>query len=188
VVHKTGRFGDYLEVEQTEDEKASGDKPRRVTLPKDVAPAQITDGVLAILLSYPRSIGDHPETGDAITIALGRYGPYLSCGAKKANVGDWRRGANLTLEEAVEELAKPPRARRGPEELRNLGKAEGIEGDVRVLSGRYGPYVSDGTTNATLPKGLAPEAVTIEQAADLIKARAALGPSKKRRFVRRKKS
>ncbi|MEX2243376.1 MAG: type I DNA topoisomerase [Fimbriimonadaceae bacterium] len=188
VVHKTGRFGDYLEVEQTEEEKAAEEKPRRVTLPKDVSPAEITDEVLGVLLSYPRVIGDHPESGEAITIALGRYGPYLSCGTKKANVGEWRRGASLTLAEAVEELAKPPRARRGPEELRNLGKAEGIEGDVRVLSGRYGPYVSDGTTNATLPKGIAPEAVTIEQAADLIKAKAALGPTKKRRFVRRKKS
>ena len=187
VLHKTGRFGDYLEVEQTEDEKAAEVKPRRITLPKDLVPSAISEGDLRILLSYPREIGAHPESGDLITLALGKFGPYLSCGTKKANTGDWRESAVLTLEGAVEALAKPVRGRSGPEEIKNFGRAEGLEGDVRLMSGRYGPYVTDGKTNATLPKGTAPESVSLEQAVDLIQKKAAQGPVKKRKFVRRKK-
>lgn len=187
VLHKTGRFGDYLEVEQTEKEKTAEEKPRRVTLPKELQPSNIDVESLGYLLSYPRIIGSHPETKEEIVIALGKFGPYLSCGEKKANVGDWRSGATLTVDEAVETLLKPNRARSGPEELKNLGKAEGMEGDVRVMSGRYGPYVTDGKTNATLPKAHSPETITLEQAATMIKEKAALGPVKKKRFIRRKK-
>ncbi len=188
VVHKGGRFGDYLEVEQTEEEKASGDKPKRVTLPPNLLPSQIDEAVLAQLLSYPRTVGNHPESGEPIVVALGRYGAYLTCAEKKANVGDWRLGASMTLDEAVTALAAPPRARRGPEPIKSFGKVEGLEGEVRLMSGRYGPYVTDGTTNATLPKGADPETLTVDQAVELIKARAALGPAKKkRRFVRKKK-
>jgi DNA topoisomerase-1 len=187
VVHKTGRFGDYLEVEQTEEEKASGEKPKRVTLPKELAPGSISEADLAVLLSYPRVIGIHPETGEEITVALGKFGPYLSCGSKKANVGDWRRGPALTIEDAVTELAKPSRGRSGPSEIKSFGPVEGLEGDVRLMSGRYGPYVTDGKTNATLPKGTVPEDLSLEKAVELIKAKAAQGPTKRRRFVRRKK-
>ena len=187
VVHKTGRFGDYLEVEQTDEEKAAEEKPRRVTLPPGVAVAQVNDEILSVLLAYPRTVGVHPESGEPIIVALGRYGAYLTCGEKKANVGDWRLGATLTVEQALEELAKPPRARRGPEVIKSFGKAEGTDSEIKLLSGQYGPYVSDGTTNATLPKGTAQESLTLEQAIELIKAKAALGPTKKRRFVRRKK-
>jgi DNA topoisomerase-1 len=187
VVHKTGRFGDYLEIEQTEEEKAAEEKPRRVTLPPGVAVSQVNDEILAVLLAYPRTVGAHPESGEPIIVALGRYGAYLTCGEKKANVGDWRLGATLTVEQALEELAKPPRARRGPEVIKSFGKAKGTDSEIKLLTGQYGPYVSDGTTNATLPKGTAPESLTIEQAIELIKAKAAMGPTKKRRFVRRKK-
>ena len=186
VLHKTGRFGDYLEVEQTEAEKTAEEKPRRVTLPKDIAPSALDDSTLAVILSYPREIGNHPNGGEMISVALGKYGPYLICGAKKANVGDWRKGASLTLEEAVAALEKPSGKRAGPEELRSFGKVEGFDGDVRVMSGRYGPYVTDGKTNATLPKGILPADVTLEQAADLIKKREALGPVKRKRFTKRR--
>jgi DNA topoisomerase-1 len=187
VFHKSGRFGDYLEVEQTEEEKARDEKPKRVTIPKDLAPGSITEDDLRILLAYPREVGVHPETGETITVALGKFGPYLSCGAKKANVGDWRKGAGLTLEEALEALAKPARGRSGPEAIKSFGTVEGLEGEVRLMSGRYGPYVTDGKTNATLPKGVAPEDVTLEQAVDLIQKKAAQGPTKRRKFVRRRK-
>lgn len=187
VLHKTGRFGDYLEIEQTEEEKAEELKPKRITLPKDVPVSSLDDEVLRVLLSYPRTIGPHPETGEDVVVALGKFGAYLSCGAKKANVGEWRKGAALTLDEAVAILAQPARSRSGPEALKSFGTVEGLEGEVRLMSGRYGPYVTDGKTNATLPKGIAPESVTLEQAVDLIQKKAALGPVKKRRFVRRKK-
>ncbi|MCH7945220.1 MAG: type I DNA topoisomerase, partial [Armatimonadetes bacterium] len=152
VVHKTGRFGDYLEVEQTAEEKQKGDKPRRITLPKGLRPSEIEDADLAILLSYPREVGAHPKSGDTITVALGKFGPYISCGAKKANVGDWRKGPALTVEEAVALLEAPKKGRSGPEVLKALGVLEGLEGEVRVMSGRFGPYVNSGKVNAALPK------------------------------------
>ncbi|HXH60308.1 MAG TPA: type I DNA topoisomerase [Fimbriimonadaceae bacterium] len=186
VIHKTGRFGDYLEVEQTDAEKESGEKPKRVTLPKDVSPTAIDGQTLATLMSYPREVGTHPESGEAITLALGKFGPYLSCGTKKANIGDWRKGPSVTLEDAVAALASGGNRRTGPEEIKNFGKVEGFEKEIRLLSGRYGPYVTDGKTNATLPKGLDPHTVTIEKAVELIKERAAKGPAKKRRFTRKK--
>jgi len=155
-------------------------------LPKDVSASSLNDEVLSVLLSYPRSLGKHPETGEDVVVALGKFGAYPSCGAKKANVGEWRKGAALTLDEAVAILAQPARSRSGPEALKSFGTVDGLQGEVRLMSGRYGPYVTDGKTNATLPKGVAPESVTLEQAVDLIKAKAALGPVKKRRFVRRK--
>ena len=89
------------------------------------------------------------------------------------------------MEGALEAFAKPSRMRNTPTPLKTLGAS--AEGEVRVMSGRYGPYVSDGKTNATLPKGTDPEGVSLEQAVELLKAKAAQGPTKKRRFVRRKK-
>jgi DNA topoisomerase-1 len=101
-------------------------------------------------------------------------------------VGDWRTAATMTLQEALDALANPQNNRggrgarsAGPEPLRTLGTAEGLAGEVRVMSGRYGPYVTDGQTNATLPKTITPEAVTLEQAAELLIAKAAAGPSKR---------
>lgn len=185
VVQKSGRFGDYLEIQQTEEEQASGEKPKRVTIPPGLIASQVDAEALEILLSYPRTIGNHPESGEPIVIALGRYGAYLTCGEKKANVGDWRVGHKLTIEGAVEALAAPPRARRGPEAIKSFGKVEGLEGEVKLMSGRYGPYVTDGTTNATLPKGTDPDALTVELAVELIKKKMEAGPSPKRKAFRK---
>ncbi|MCH8978224.1 MAG: hypothetical protein IH945_03145 [Armatimonadetes bacterium] len=186
VLHKTGRFGDYLEVEQTRAERESGEKPRRITIPKELKPSEIEDAELAILLSYPREIGPHPESGDLISVALGKFGPYLICGEKKANVGDWRKGASVSLAEAVEFLAAAKKGRAGPEAIKDFGELPGLEGPVLLMSGRYGPYVKNGKVNATLPKGLAPEDLTPEKAVALIKEKIAKGPVKRRRFAKKK--
>ena len=186
VLHKTGRFGDYLEVEQTEAEKESGEKPKRITIPKELKPADIGDEELAILLSYPREIGKHPESGDMISVALGKFGPYLICGDKKANVGDWRQGASITVDEAVVFLVNAKKARSGPEIIKDFGELEGLEGPVQLLSGRYGPYVKNGKVNATLPKGLDPADLTPEKAVELVKEKAAKGSTKRRRFTKKK--
>ena len=186
VLHKTGRFGDYLEVEQTAAERESGEKPKRITIPKELKPSEIEDADLAILLSYPRSIGEHPESGDMISVALGKFGPYLICGGKKANVGDWRKGASVSLAEAVEFLANAKKGRSGPEALKDFGELPGLEGPVQLMSGRYGPYVKNGKVNATLPKGLSPDDLTPERAVELIKEKIAKGPSKRRRYAKKR--
>lgn len=190
ILAKTGRFGAYLELEQTEEEVEAKVKPTRVGLPPGVTPAQLTEEDLTVLTSYPKVIGNHPETGEPINLLLGRYGPYLQTGTKNANAGEWKTAPNLTVDQAVELIAEGGKGRKSgaPEPLKELGEAEGCDGPIKVMSGRYGPYVTDGKTNATIPKGTDPESVTIEQAAELIKTRAAAGPSKrpKRKFTRKK--
>jgi len=190
ILSKTGRFGPYLELEQTEEEVEAKVKPTRVGLPPGVTPAQLTEEDLGILTSYPKVIGTHPETGDPINLLLGRYGPYLQTGTQNANAGEWKTAPDLTVEAALQLIAEGGKGRKAgaPEPLKELGEAEGCAGPIKVMSGRYGPYVTDGTTNATIPKGTDPQSVTIEQAAELIKARAAAGPSKKpkRKFTRQK--
>lgn len=179
VFAKTGRFGAYLEVEPEEGEE----KPKRVTLPPGETAESLDEESLQLLLSYPRVLGKHPETGEDVNLLLGRYGPYLVSGTANANTGDWRASAKMTLEEAVKALAEGGSKRKasGPSVIRELGEAEGLAGPAKLMDGRYGPYVSDGTTNATLPKGTDLDGVTLEQAAELIKAKAAAGPSKRGR-------
>lgn len=185
VFKKVGRFGPYLERAPL----AEGEDPKRLTLPPDVDESSLTDEDLALLFTFPRLIGIHPESNEEVQVLLGRYGAYLSAGVKKANIGDWRKGAEIELEEALKLLAEPPKrgaaTRSAPEPLRVLGTAEGLEGEIKVMSGRYGPYVTNGTTNATLPKSLAPETVTLEEAANLIKEKAAAGPAPKKRFTKK---
>lgn len=186
VYHKKGRYCDYLEVEPEEGDDST---PKRVTLPPNFDPSSADAEHLALLLSYPRTIGKHPENGEDIVLALGRYGPYLTAGDKRANTGDWLESAKMDLDGAIKALEEGGTRGRSskPEALKEFGKLDGVEGEVRLMSGRYGPYVTDGTTNATLPRGTDPDSLTPEQAVELIKAKAAAGPSKKRRVVRRKK-
>lgn len=191
VFRRKGRFGPYLEVEQSEEEKAAGAKPKRVTLPAELASRPLSDDEVATLLSFPRSLGDHPELGQEVTVSIGQYGPYVKCGTEIRNVADWQEAARLSLDGAVDLLAQPkgtrsragsstPRAEIKP--IQEFGELPDTAGPVRVMPGRYGPYVTDGKTNATLPKALDPALVTAEQARELILAKAAQPPSKLKRF------
>jgi DNA topoisomerase-1 len=184
VFHKKGRFGDYLEVEPLEGEE----KPKRVTVPPGVNAGDLSQDDLDLLLAFPKTLGQNAE-GHDVVLAVGRYGAYLSAGEKKANVGDWREAGNLTLEGAITaiETGRAARTSKGSTEpIAVLGTADGIEGEIKVLEGRFGPYVSNGKIHATIPKSKAPASVTLAEAAEMIKAKAAAGPSKKK-FVRRKK-
>jgi DNA topoisomerase I len=132
-------------------------------------------------LQFPRSLGNHPETGAEVVVAVGRYGAYLTAGESKANVGDWRTGLTITLDEAVQALAAKGagRQRGKAEAILEFGSIEGAAGPVRVLDGRYGPYVTDGETNATIPKGTDPKTLTAAAALDLLQKKKAAGPSKR---------
>lgn len=178
VYAKSGRFGAYLEVSADE-----GETPKRVTLPPGVQISALSEDIVVRLLEFPKVIGAHPETGDDIVLAVGRYGAYLTAGEKRANAGDWEAALALDVDSAVKLIAEGGRGRKaaGPSVLAELGEAEGVAGPVRVLDGRYGPYVSDGEVNATIPKGTDPKTIDLAAAVELIKARAALGPVKKTR-------
>jgi DNA topoisomerase-1 len=169
---KTGRFGPYVE---------RGDK--RASVPKDVPVENVDAEVAERLLSLPREIGPHPETGKPITASIGRYGPYLAHDGKYAKLNSTAEVFETGMNAAVAKLADAASGggrQRGAarEPIAVLGKHPNGK-DVKVMAGRYGPYVSDGTTHATLPKGAEPKSVTLDDAVRLIDEKAAKGPSKR---------
>ncbi len=183
ILLKTGRFGPYVE---------RGDK--RASIPKDVPVDDVTAEIAERLLSLPREIGAHPETGKPITASIGRYGPYLAHDGKYAKLGSTAEVFETGMNAAVAKLADAASGggrQRGAsrEPIAVLGKHPASGGDIKVMAGRYGPYVTDGTTNATLPKGAEPKSVTLDEAVRMIDERAAKGPpAKKGRRPARKKA
>jgi DNA topoisomerase-1 len=180
------RNGYYLETERTPEEIEKKVKPRWISLPPGVDPMSLSAEELDQICRLPKDIGKHPETGAPILLKIGKFGSYLESGAETRSV-DWILGIKMNTEQAVAVLAQPKgaAARRAAGPLKEFGELEGAAGPVRVLAGRYGPYVTDGTTNATLPKGTDPEQITAEGALELLKAKAAAGPAPKKRFVRK---
>ena len=185
VTLKVGRFGEYLELAQTEEEKEEKVKPRRVSLPRGLKVTDLTAEIAQQLIQLPRTLGLHPESGEEITTGIGRFGPFVKHGDDFRNLETWQRACEIELGEALEILKQPKkgRGRRGAKApktvLKEIGEVEGAAGPVNVLDGRYGPYVSDGKLNASLPKGADPQTVTAEQAAKLL-AEAAERKKKKR--------
>ena len=185
ILLKTGRFGPYVE-------RGEGKDAKRASIPKDVPIEDVNTEVAERLLSLPREIGAHPETGQPITASIGRYGPYLAHDGKYAKLGSTAEVFETGMNAAVAKLADAASGggrQRGAarEPIALLGKHPGGK-DVKVMEGRYGPYVSDGATHATIPKGTDPKAVTLGEAIRLIDERAAKGrPAKKGRKPARKK-
>ncbi|MBV6502619.1 MAG: DNA topoisomerase 1 [Fimbriimonadales bacterium] len=166
VTVQTGRYGAYLEESLTEEEKAAGQKPKRVALPKGVGPQEVTKEVAEKLLSLPRSLGVHPQTGEDLQTAIGRYGPYLRHGSEFRSLESWEQACDITLEEAVQLLATPKPGRRAKTAAKS-SVIKDLEG-IRVMNGRYGPYVTDGTVNATIPKSMSPATISREEAERLL--------------------
>jgi len=179
---KTGRFGPYVE---------RGEK--RASIPKDVPLEDVTTEVAERLLSLPREIGPHPETGKAITASIGRYGPYLAHDGKYAKLSStaevFETGMNAAVAKLADAASGAGRKGGAPREpIAVLGAHPASGKEIKAMEGRYGPYVSDGTTHATLPKGSDPKSVTLDEAVRLIDERAAKGPSKKKGRPARKKA
>jgi DNA topoisomerase-1 len=181
----TGRFGPYVQLGEQED--GSKKKPKRASLFATQTPETVTLEEALQLLSLPRSLGDDSE-GREIVASPGRYGPYL----KRAD-GDTRslntedQLFTVTIGEA-EALFAQPKQRRGRQQkppIAELGQHPDSDAPVRVLDGRYGPYVTDGTTNATVPRGTDPAALTLPEAVALLRARAEMGPRKARKATKK---
>lgn len=175
VSRKSGRFGPYVEM-------GEGKEAKRASIPKDVPSEDFGLEWAIKLLSLPRTVGLHPESGEPVTASFGRYGPYLAHAGKYARLTStaevFETGMNSAVVKLAEAAANPGRGRgaaRAP--LKELGKHPRTEAEIKLMEGRFGPYVTDGTTNATLPKSIAPDTLTLEEAAQLIDARAAM-PSK----------
>ncbi len=166
VLLKSGRFGPYVQLGEDE-------KPKRASLPKTWAPDTLTLERALKLLSLPREIGPHPEDGEMITAAIGRYGPYVHHAKTYANIGSVEDVFEIGINRAVDVLAeKRSKARKAATALKELGDHPESGKPVRVMDGRYGPYVKYEKINATLPKGTDPQSVTMEQALEWIAAKA----------------
>jgi DNA topoisomerase-1 len=181
VLRRTGRFGPYIQL-------GEGKEAKRASIPKDLADFDL-DWALK-LLSLPRQVGIHPETGEPITASIGRYGPYLAHAGKYAKLSSTRDVFETGMNAAVTLLAEAANrggARSGAkaEPIKTLGEHPTSGGEMKVMPGRYGPYVTDGTTNATIPKDAKPEELTAEQAIALIDARVAKGPPAKKKGARK---
>ncbi|KAB2940934.1 MAG: type I DNA topoisomerase [Hyphomicrobium sp.] len=187
VTLRTGRFGPYIQLgEGSEDEK-----PKRSSIPKGVDAASVDLDYALKLLSLPREVGLHPETGKPITSGLGRYGPFILHDGMYANLESIEEVFNVGLNRAVALLAEKAAGgksrfqRAKPTVLKDLGEHPDGGGKIEVLSGRYGPYVKHGSVNATIPNGKDPASLSVAEAVELIAARAAKGPSKKKKPVRK---
>jgi DNA topoisomerase-1 len=182
-----GRFGPYVQLGEISDDKKAA-KPKRTSLLSTMTEQSVTLDDALRLLSLPREVGKHPSDGEPIVASPGRFGPYIKHGKEFRSLENEERLFTVSLDEAVALLAEPKKSRRRQSAaktvLRELGPHPKGGAPVNVLAGRYGPYVTDGTTNASLPKGMTPEAVTMEQAVELLAARA--GAPKRGRVTRRR--
>ncbi len=179
---RSGRFGPYV---QRGEATAEQPKPDRASLPKGWSKDDLDLDKALLLLSLPREVGAHPEDGEMIEAGIGRYGPYVKHGKLYANLKEVDDVFTIGMNRAVEELAKKAesRGRRGgaatAKPLKELGDhPDG--GAMNVYDGRYGPYVKWEKVNATLPKGVDPQAMTAEMAIELVNAKAKKGGAKKK--------
>jgi DNA topoisomerase I len=167
---RDGRFGPYVQL-------GDGDKPKRASLPKGWSPGELDLERALALLSLPRDVGTHPETGKMIQAGIGRYGPYVNHDGTYANLSSAEEVFEVGLNRAVSVLAEKKAGGRGAREstpAKTLGDhPEG--GPITLRAGRFGPYVSHGKINATIPRSRDPETLTLEEAVSLIAAKAEAG-------------
>jgi DNA topoisomerase-1 len=173
---REGRFGAYLQ----QGEGGEGDKPKRSSLPKGLAPGDVTLEQAVALLSLPREVARHPTSGEPILAGIGRYGAYVQHGKTYANLGKdddiLEIGANRAIDLIVAKESGAGGGRRfGSAPGRALGDHPTQGGPVTVKEGRYGAYINHGKVNATLPKGTDPATITLEGAVALLAEKAAGG-------------
>ena len=193
VTLRTGRFGAYLQLgEQGKDKE---DKPKRSSIPKGVDAATIDLEKALQLLSLPREVGLHPETGNMITAGLGRYGPFVLHDGKYANLESMEEVFTVGINRAVAVIAEKAAGggkgrfqRAGPTVLKDLGAHPDDGGPVQILSGRYGPYIAHNKVYANVPRSKEPEAVSVEEAVALLAERIAKGGGKKSKAKAPKKA
>lgn len=207
VVVKDGRFGPYVqetdaeepeEVDQATGEvveapkkrgvkKEAAPKPRTASLFRSMSVDTIDLGTALQLLSLPRVVGADPATGEEITAQNGRFGPYLKKGTDSRSLDNEQQIFDITLEEALAKYAEPKYgARRASSALKEF-EADPVSGKpIKLKDGRFGPYVTDGETNATVPRGENAMEITFERAVELIADKRAKGPAPKRAASARK--
>ncbi|WP_257549854.1 type I DNA topoisomerase [Sphingopyxis sp. DBS4] len=184
VTKRSGRFGPYIQL-------GEGKEAKRSSIPKDIPTEDFDLDYALRLLSLPREVGVHPESGKPILAGLGRYGPYLLHDGKYGKLTGTAEIFDIGMNAAVVRIAEAAngggRGRAKVEPLKTFGAHPTSGGEIKLMAGRFGRYVTDGTTNATLPKTIEPDALTEEEAIALIDARAAKGPAKGKKKAAPKK-
>jgi DNA topoisomerase-1 len=201
---KTGPYGYYFQLGENGDKK---NKPKMVSLMPTMAPETVTLEEALKLFTLPRSLGKDPKSGEDVIATRGRFGPYVQCGKESRSFKyDMYSPLDITLEQALELLAQEKSSRRvikEPETLRVIGKAPAVapvastkskkkavaaeqqqaagEVTIELKSGRYGPYITDGEINVTVPKDFDLEKITLEQALNMLDEKRAKGPVKRRK-------
>jgi DNA topoisomerase-1 len=182
---KTGRFGPYVQL-------GEGEKPQRSRIPRPFSPETLDLEKALQLLSLPREIGTHPESGKPITAGFGRFGPFIAHDGAYASLESpedvFTVGINRAVALLAERKAKGAARFGAAQALRELGPASEGGPNIKVMRGRYGPYVTDGKINATLPRSADPMTVSLSEAKELIEARAAKDPASPRRGKRTAKA
>jgi DNA topoisomerase-1 len=178
ILVRSGRFGPYVQLGETE----GSERPRTSSLFKSMDPNTLTFSEALSLLSLPRVVGTDPASGEEIRASNGRFGPYLKKGSDTRSLDSEEQLLTVTLEQALDVFSRPRvrggRAAAAP--LRELGPDPETGQPMVVRVGRYGPYVTDGTTNVSLRRGDEPEAITADRAADMLAERRAAGPPARR--------
>jgi DNA topoisomerase-1 len=184
VFRLVGRFGPFVQLGEQEED---GPKPKRASLPKGMTIEEVDLDAALSLLALPRDLGTHPETGKPVRAGIGRYGPYVvhEKDFRSLQAGD--DVLTVGLDRAMALLSEPKRGRKARAALRELGPHPDDGEPIRLFDGRYGPYVKHGKVNASLPKGVAAEEISVEQAVELIAERVAKMKSGKGRRGGRKK-
>jgi DNA topoisomerase-1 len=183
---KTGRFGPYVQLGAVEEKQ----KPKNASLMKNMSPEDVDLETALKLLALPRTVGEHPESKEPIVAHNGRYGPFIKCGEETRSLPAELSPLDVTRDQALELLAQPKtrgRRRAAPKEpLKVYGSSPVTDEPVRLLDGRYGAYITDGTTNVTLPKDTTADEITLEKALELLAERAAKGPTRKKKAAKKK--
>ena len=183
---KEGRYGTYVQLGSTDDDE----KPKNAGLLKGMESKDVDLEVALKLLSLPRTMGDHPDSQEPVVAHNGRFGPYIKCADETRSLPAEISPIDVTLEQALHLLSQPKQNRRGraapKEPLKVFGESPVTGEAIKLLDGRYGPYVTDGTTNASIPKSIPSEEVDFKMAVDLLAQRAAKGPVKKKKRATKK--
>ena len=186
VYAKVGRFGPYVQLGDPTDDG----KPKMKSLLPGMELETVTLADALKLLGLPRVLGVEAGSTEEIFADIGRYGPYIKRGTDTRSLATPEDAFTVTVDEALELLRqeKPKRGWRTAEPLRVLGKAPGSDVEIKLMKGRYGPYVTDGTTNASLPRDQKPEEITLEQSIEWIKAREGAPKRKPKKKAAKKKT
>jgi DNA topoisomerase-1 len=166
---KTGRYGPYVQVGE---DASNGGKPKRGSLFPGITMESVTLEQALEILEFPKTLGVHPVTGEPITVQDGPNGPYMRMGKDSRSLRDHDHMRSVALDEAVRIFAEPKRGRAfSSTTIKELGEHPTSKAPIRILKGRFGPYVTDGTVNASIPSGRDPATVEFDDALELLAAR-----------------